>query len=174
MKNQLVPPDRVRASPVPLASEYVFAQKWNPYRGTELSGELGGRGSVAEVDRFLLARDFLHGEAGGGGTAIHQDVEAAVDPGAGLGAGEVGLVLDVGLLDFERAAEQAAAEILDGHFDGDFSAGAVDVAVGSGDVAEQADLDGGGLRADDRGAGESGGGCGTERGAAADCFGHLF
>lgn len=61
---------------------------------------------------------------------------------AGNGAGNVGLVLGIGLDDLDRLADDGWAEIGHGHAGGGDRAGATAAGVGAGEVGEDADADG--------------------------------
>ncbi len=110
-----------------------------PVRGAEFSCQVARGRSVAQIDRFLLPRDFLDGEAGRGRATVHQHIDSALDPFPGFGTGYVGLVLNVGLHDLDGPAKQFATEILASKFHGDPGARAADVPVRSADIAQQAD-----------------------------------
>ena len=135
-----------------------------------MRADQGGRGRRGhEIDALAVARDLLDRESGRRAAAVGQHGHALViDPLPGLGAGDVGLVLVIGLQDFQGAAEQGGAEVFHCHLGGALAAGSADLAVGAAYVAEQADLDGGGdgLRAQQGGFGEGGGGHCGDGGAA--------
>ena len=68
---------------------------------------------------------------------IGQHGKPTIDPFARPGAGNVRLVLDVGLDDLDRAPKQGATEILDGEFDGGLRAKAADSPVWPRNVTQQ-------------------------------------
>ena len=139
MKNHVSPPALVSAMLVPFDNEYVSPQKSESTWRTEFPSKIGRRRTVTQIDRLLLARNLQDGETGGGGPAINQQIETAIDPFSGLGAGDVRLVLNIGLHHLDGPAQQAAAKILDREVDGDLSTRTANIPVRSGNIAQQAD-----------------------------------
>jgi hypothetical protein len=106
-----------------------------------LVGEHRAAGAVVEVHALLL-----FGHLGGGqrharvGAAEDHRHAGGVDPFAGLGGGDVGLVLVVGHQQLDGLAQRLAAEVVDGHLDGGGAALAFEVGVQARQVGDEADL----------------------------------
>ncbi len=91
---------------------------------------------------MLLGGHLGHREVGAGVGAGDQDVDAVgVEPLARLGGGDVGLVLVVGVDQFDLLAVDRPAGVGDGHLDGLDAALAVDVGVDARHVGDEADAD---------------------------------
>ena len=106
-----------------------------------LAGHVRRRRAGDQVDALLLAATCCIARPEECGSAIGQHIDALViDPFAGQRAGDVRLVLIVGLHDLDRPAEHRTAEILHRQLDRHAVAWTADVAIRAAHVAEQADL----------------------------------
>lgn len=101
----------------------------------------GRAGADADEDALLLRRHLAHRQRGGRVGAAQQHVDALlVHPLAGLGGGDVGLVLVIGRDQFDRLAEHLVARVLDRHLDRLDAALPIDVGIQAREVGDVADL----------------------------------
>src|SRR5690606_16663249 len=105
-------------------------------------GQRGGAGAHHHEGLLLFGRHGRHGQGGGGIGAADQHVEMLlVEPFAGAGRGDVGLVLVVGGQQFDFLPVDLAPHVGDRHADGIGACITVDVGVYAGHVCDEADAD---------------------------------